>query len=138
MLHFVLKFSLTSMIHRTIEISHSEQTFASLKYGLNWLGITYSWILSANKRIWLTYLWKGEFVEPQVGCLRLLQSPSNLLYLPARHSTCENTGGQTSLISVREVSMRGSPFSISSYERPYLRWQSNRIIESHLKLHVFK
>lgn len=86
---------------------------------------------SVNRELYghhLTYLWKGALVAPQVGCSKLLQSPSSRRYLPARHSTWENTGGQTSRIKVRDVSIKGSPFSISSYVKPYLENRKDCII----------
>lgn len=58
--------------------------------------------------------WNGAMAAPQVGCSKLLQSPSKRRYLPGRHSTPDKKGGHTSLISVFEVSIWGSPFSISS------------------------
>lgn len=62
----------------------------------------------------LDYLVKGVFVAPHVGCSKLVHNPSNLLYFPGWHSTFDKYGGQTSLIKVLLVSIKGSPFSISS------------------------
>jgi len=56
------------------------------------------------------YLAKGDRVAPQVGFSKFVQRPSNRRYLPGLHSMLLRKAGQTSRISVFEVSINGRLF----------------------------